>query len=114
MFGVPRLLQYQHPEPTDNRVAATGADWAMAVIVCIAYGVAAFACAEDGEDEAALRLLGAAGLLREETRASATLDDPSLRERCLADLASRLGRAEAERLLAEGADAELESLFPVT
>jgi predicted ATPase/DNA-binding SARP family transcriptional activator len=76
-----------------------------------AMEVAAFACAEDGEDETALRLLGAAGRLRKETRASATLDDPTIRERVLAELTSRVGEPAVTRLLAEGADAELESLL---
>jgi hypothetical protein len=76
-----------------------------------AVEVAAFAHAEEGRDEIAARLLGAAGALREASRATATLDDPTLRERCLADLTSRLGEAVVARLVVEGADAEIESLL---
>jgi tetratricopeptide (TPR) repeat protein len=79
-----------------------------------AVDVAAFACAARERDELALELLGAAGALREERHASATLDDPAIRERCLADLASRAGEAEVARLMAEGAEADLESLLEAT
>jgi tetratricopeptide (TPR) repeat protein len=76
-----------------------------------AVEVAAFACADEARDDLALELLGAAGALREQRQTSATLDDPTIRERCLAELTSRAGESEAARLLAEGADADLESLF---
>jgi hypothetical protein len=79
--------------------------------IVMAIEAADLACDAEGEVELALKLLGAAGPLRDHFQVSATFDDPALRERCLAELTSRAGEEEATRLLADGADADLEELF---
>jgi predicted ATPase/DNA-binding SARP family transcriptional activator len=60
------------------------------------------ALAAAGRDEDALRALGHAAALREATETEALLEDPELRERTVASLASRVGADRADALLAEG------------
>lgn len=69
------------------------------------------ALAEEGCGEAALRALGHAAALREETKTEALLEDPELSRRCIESVTARVGAAEAERLLAVGREESTEQIL---
>jgi predicted ATPase/DNA-binding SARP family transcriptional activator len=71
----------------------------------------ALALVAEGRDEAALRLFGHAGMLRERTAAEPLFEDPSVRENAVEAASARVGAAAAERLLAEGRAASIDDLL---